>query len=146
MKRLFTILLAVLLPLTMTACGSKEQPSEESNTPVDDNMAHASFILVEEDGTEYPYELTVTPGQSLRNALFEAGLITEEEQFAMFVCNIDGHIADTLNDGVTWWLTDKDGNELENEIEGEFFCKFDMVQVDDGDVIYARWYVVPDFD
>ena len=84
------------------------------------------------------YDIEFTDGVSLREALFEAKLITEEQYGAMFVENIDGHVADVINDGCTWMIQDKDKKDLSSSM--------DEVKVHDGDVLYLQYYVVPNFD
>lgn len=95
-------------------------------------------VLVDEDGAEYPYDLHVTEGASLREALYEAELITEDTYYAMFVCDIDGHIADVENDGVTWLPCDENGEQI--------MGTFDDIKVEAGGTIKLVYYVVPDMD
>ncbi len=56
----------------------------------------------------------------------------------MFVENIDGHVADVLNDGCTWLPQDEDGNQIKGT--------FDEITVSAGQTIPLVYYVVPDFD
>ena len=65
-------------------------------------------------------------------------LITEETYSALFVDNIDGNIADTLNDGCMWMPTDTDGNQI--------MGMFDDIIVKDGQTIKLVYTVVPTFD
>lgn len=81
------MILVLCLGLTLLAgCGSKKTS--------DGDKATATLILIDQDEKEYTYTMEITDGATLREALFEAGLITEEEFGAFFVQNIDGHIAD----------------------------------------------------
>lgn len=127
---------------TLTACGGSDKDKDKDGA----KTANAKIVLVLEDGTEVPYDISVKEGVSVRDGLFEAKLITEEEYGAMFVSNIDGHIADTMNDGVTWLPCDKDGNQLSAERTGEYYCFLDSILVNDGDEIYLKYYVVPNMD
>lgn len=96
------------------------------------------IILVDEDGAEYPYDLHVTEGATLREALYEAELISEDTYYAMFVDNIDGHIADVENDGATWMPCDENGEQI--------MGTFDEITVEAGGTIKLVYYIVPDFD
>lgn len=133
MKRKLTVLiLALALVLgTLAGCGGDSKGQ-------DGGKIDMKIILVDKDGAEYPYDLHVTEGATLREALFEAELISEETNYAMFVDNIDGHIADALNDGVTWMPQDTDGNQITGT--------FDDITVSDGQTIKLVYCVVPDFD
>lgn len=89
-NRIVSLILVLCLGLTLLAgCGSKKTS--------DGDKATATLILIDQDEKEYTYTMEITDGATLREALFEAGLITEEEFGAFFVQNIDGHIADVDN-------------------------------------------------
>lgn len=129
--RFVALILALCLGLSLLAgCGS---------TASDSDKASATLILIDKDEKEYSYDIKFTDGATLRQALFEAGLITEEEYGAYFVENIDGHIADVENDGCTWSPLDADKNPITGK-------SFDDITLTDGDTIYLQYYVVPDFD
>lgn len=131
-RKLTALVLAMALVLGLLAgCG-------DSGSSSNDGKIDCKIILVLEDGTEVPYDLHVTDGATLRDALYEAELISEETYYAMFVDNIDGHIADAINEGVTWMPTDTDGNQITGS--------FDEITVSDGQTIKLVYYVVPDFD
>lgn len=132
------LFLALALSLSILAgCGDggKQQDSGKIDTTV---------ILVLEDGSEVKYDLHVTAGSTLRDALYEAELISEETYYAMFVDNIDGHIADVMNDGVTWLPCDMDGNQI--PVTGDVISAFDSYILEDGGSVKLVYYVVPNFD
>ncbi len=130
--KITALILALVLCFGLIAgCGAKEEAG--SGDKITTNI-----ILVLEDGTEKPYELNVTSGATLREALFEAGLITEDTYYAMFVENIDGYVADVFNDGCTWMTTDTEGNQI--------MGTFDDIIVKDGETIKLVYTVVPNFD
>lgn len=56
----------------------------------------------------------------------------------MFIDNIDGNIADALNDGCTWLPIDMEGNQI--------MGTFDEITVKDGETIKLVYTVVPNFD
>lgn len=131
-NRIVSLILVLCLGLTLLAgCGSKKTS--------DGDKATATQILIDQDEKEYTYTMEITDGATLREALFEAGLITEEEFGAFFVQNIDGHIADVENDGCTWLPMDADKNALSGK-------SFDDITLKNGDTLYLQYYVVPDFD
>ncbi len=132
-KKLISILLITLLALvTMTGCSSSDDEETTSG------MINVTIIQVLEDETEETNEITVTEGSTLREALYEAGMIEEDELASYFVTTINGHSADALNDGVTWLVTD----ENDEQIEGTF----DEIFPTDGQTIKLVYYVVPNFD
>lgn len=108
------------------------------DAPATGDKASAKIILVLEDGTELNYDITFTAGSTLRMALYEGGLIEEDQTAAMFVETIDGHTADVLNDGCTWLPCD----ENKEQIVGSF----DEIIVEDGQTLYLQYYVVPYMD
>lgn len=129
------LILALVLTFSlMVGCSA----NSNSGGNGDDNKIDTTIILVLEDGTEKTYELNVTKDSTLRDALYEAELITEDTYYAMFVENIDGHIADVLNDGCTWLPTDLEGNQI--------MGTFDEITVKDGETIKLVYTVVPNFD
>ena len=131
-NRIVSLILVLCLGLTLLAgCGSKKTS--------DGDKATATLILIDQDEKEYTYTMEITDGATLREALFEAGLITEEEFGAFFVQNIDGHIADVENDGCTWLPMDADKNALSGKSSDDITLK-------NGDTLYLQYYVVPDFD
>ncbi len=130
--RITALILAFVLMLgLMAGCNSK--PNEDG-----DNKIDTTIILVLEDKTEKTYQLHVTEGATLREALYEAKLISEDTYYAMFVDNIDGNIADAINDGVTWMPTDMDGKQI--------MGTFDEITVEAGKTIKLVYTVVPMFD
>ena len=149
MKRKIAVLvLALALALGVLAgCGSSgsgdSSNNPANNTASDSNSStgekiNAQIILVDKDEAEYSYDINVTDGATLREALYEAELITKDTYEAMFVEDIDGHVASVLVDGVTWLPCDADGNQLGG--------LFDDITVKDGDVIKLVYYVVPEMD
>ena len=103
-----------------------------------DGKIDMKIVLIDKDDEQYTYDLHVTDGATLRDALYEAGLITEETYYAMFVENIDGHIADVLNDGCTWLPQDENGDQI--------MGSFDDITVSAGQTITLQYYVVPMMD
>lgn len=134
MKKFLTTALALVCCLLVLAgCSNGGNGGNEGG-----EKAKAHIVLVLEDKTELPYDIEFTAGSNLRMALFEGGLIEEDQTAAMFVETIDGHTADVLNDGCTWLPCDENGQQI--------MGSFDEIIVEDGQTIYLQYYVVPDMD
>ncbi|MBR1780670.1 MAG: hypothetical protein IJ751_04615 [Oscillospiraceae bacterium] len=123
------VLVSCLGLLALSGCGSSKSSGEQ---------VAATLTLIDKDDAEYTYDIHFTDGATLREALFEAGLISEAEHGAMFVEDIDGHIANVEEDGCTWMPLDADKKQI--------MGTFDDITLHGGDVIYLQYYVVPDFD
>ena len=123
------VLASCLSLLVLTGCGGNKGSGDQVT---------GKLTLIDKNETKYEYDLKFTDGTTLREALFESGLISEEEHGAMFVQNIDGHIADVLNDGCTWLPVDEDGEQI--------MGSFDEITLHNGDHMILQYYVVPDMD
>lgn len=129
MKKTLSVMLVLVLCLSMLiACGAKNSGEKIS----------AKIILIDKDDTQYEYDIKCDNGATLRDALHENGLIDEDEYSAMFVQNIDGHIANVLEDGCTWMPQDENGKQI--------MGTFDDITLSDGQTITLQYYIVPDFD
>lgn len=138
MIKLTALVLALTLSLCLLAsCG-------DSGSKTGGGKINTTVILVLEDGSEVKYDLNVSSGLTIREALYEAELISEDTLYAMFVDNIDGHIADVMNDGVTWLPCDMDGNQI--PVSGDVMSAFDSYILEDGGSVKLVYYVVPNFD
>lgn len=149
-NRLFALMLALAFMLSMlTGCGSAKTDtsvkadasaaaSDAGTATADEGKISSTIILVLEDESEVEYNISYTEGASLRDALFEAGLISEETFYAMFVEDIDGHVANVAEDGCTWVPYDTDGNQIMSVFE-EIFPEADQT-------IRLVYTVVPDMD
>ena len=129
MKKTLSVMLVLVLSLSMLiACGAKTSGEKIS----------AKIILIDKDDAKYEYDIKCDNGATLRDALHENGLIDEDEYSAMFVQNIDGHIANVLEDGCTWLPQDENGKQI--------MGTFDDITLSDGRTITLQYYIVPDFD
>lgn len=139
--KLTALVLALTLCLgLLSACGDSGKDDGGS----EGGKINTTVILVLEDESEVKYDINVSAGLTVREALYEAGLISEDTLYAMFVDNIDGHIADAINDGVTWMPCDMDGSQL--PVTGEAMSAFDSYILKDGGSIKIVFTVVPNFD
>lgn len=130
MKKIIALALVCILCLSLFAACSSDNGSSDK--------AKATIILVDKDEKEYKYEIEFTDGSSLRDALHEAKLIDDDEYSAMFIQNIDGHVASVEDDGCTWMPQDANRKQI--------MGTFDEITVKSGDTIYLQYYIVPDFD
>ncbi len=138
MKKILALVLALALALSLCALAGCSKEDGGSGSGSDDGKIDMKIVLIDKDDQQYTYDLHVTDGASLRDALYEAELITEETYYAMFVENIDGHVADVLNDGCTWLPLDENGEQI--------MGSFDEITVSAGEVITLQYYVVPMMD
>ena len=130
--RLFAVLLILVLSLGMfTACGGDSTDNSGEGT----EAAGATIILVDEDGTEYTYE--VPAGNNLRDTLHDANLIDDEQFTNIFVETIDGHTA-LMADGVLWLMCDQDKNQIQG-----FFEEHTLAE---GETLYLIYTVAPNYD
>lgn len=127
-KTLIAMLVLVLCLSMLIGCGAKASGEKIS----------AKIILIDKDGATFNYDITCDDGATLRDALLENKLIDEDEYSAMFVQNIDGHIANVLEDGCTWMPQDENGKQI--------MGTFDDITLHDGQTITLQYYIVPDFD
>lgn len=137
MKKIIALVLSLVLVLSlglMVGCGSKNDNGEVK----DDTADTVKLVLIDQDKQEYTYELHAKDGTSLKDALYEEGLIDEDTYYAMFVETIDGHTADVLNDGCTWLPLDEDGKQI--------MGTFDAIELHPGQTITLEYYKVPDMD
>jgi hypothetical protein len=116
---------------------SPTDSSAPAQTPTGDQIS-ATIILVLEDETQVEYPITVTKDSTLRDALYEAQLISDDDYYDLFVQNIDGHVANVYEDGCTWLPQDTEGNQI--------MGSFDEIIVEDNETIYLVYYLVPDMD
>lgn len=137
MKKIIALVLSLVLVLSlglMVGCGSKDDKGETK----EDGKDIVMLVLIDKDKKEYNYELHTKDGTSLKDALYEEGLIDEDTYYAMFVETIDGHTADVLNDGCTWRPLDEDGKQI--------MGTFDAIELHAGQTITLEYYKVPDMD
>ena len=69
----------------------------------------AQFTVTGADGESQTFDLEVTDGEKLSDALAEAGIISADEAAAGFVTTVNGETADWDKDSAWWCLTDASG-------------------------------------
>ncbi len=90
---------------------SSEVTSEAATAESGDSEAkvHATFTVVDAEGSSTDIDLEVADGEKLSDALAAAGVISQDEADAGFVTTVNGMTADYNADGAWWCLTDASG-------------------------------------
>lgn len=88
-----------------SAAASSEAVSEAASE-ASEAKVKAQFTVTGADGESQTFDLEVTDGEKLSDALAEAGIISEDEAAAGFVTTVNGETADWDKDGAWWCLTD----------------------------------------
>ena len=91
------------------AVSSVAASSEAASAEASEAKVKAQFTVTGADGESQTFDLEVTDGEKLSDALAEAGIISEEEAAAGFVTTVNGEAADWDKDSAWWCLTDASG-------------------------------------
>ena len=93
------------------AASSEVTSSEAATAESGDSEAkvHATFTVVDAEGNSSNFDLEVTDGEKLGDALVEAGIVPADEAEADFIVTVNGEFADYTADGSWWCLTDASG-------------------------------------
>ena len=91
------------------AVSSVAASSEAASAEASEAKVKAQFTVTGADGESQTFDLEVTDGEKLSDALAEAGIIREEEAAAGFVTTVNGETADWDKDSAWWCLTDASG-------------------------------------
>ena len=91
------------------AVSSVAASSEAASAEASEAKVKAQFTVTGADGESQTFDLEVTDGEKLSDALAEAGIISEEEAAAGFVTTVNGETADWNKDSAWWCLTDASG-------------------------------------
>lgn len=114
-KRILTKVLALSLVVLMTvfsfaACGKADTNSDVNSGSVETKTISITVTVVAKDKTEKVFNIE-TEKKTLGDALFEEGLVTEDEHKSGFYSYIDGVRADYTLDKC-WWSFSKDGKDV----------------------------------
>ena len=91
------------------AVSSVAASSEAASAEASEAKVKAQFTVTGADGESQTFDLEVTDGEKLSDALAEADIISEEESAAGFVTTVNGETADWDKDSAWWCLTDASG-------------------------------------
>lgn len=127
MNRIFSVVAAAALAAGLLAgCGassaagstassaassvaaSSEAASSEAAS-AEASEVKVQFTVTGADGESQTFDLEVTDGEKLSDALAEAGIISADEAAAGFVTTVNGETADWDKDSAWWCLTDASG-------------------------------------
>lgn len=92
-----------------SVAASSEAASSETASEVSEAKVKAQFTVTGADGESQTFDLEVTDGEKLSDALAEAGIISADEAAAGFVTTVNGETADWDKDSAWWCLTDASG-------------------------------------
>ena len=91
-----------------SVAASSEAASSEAAS-AEASEVKAQFTVTGADGESQTFDLEVTDGEKLSDALAEAGIISADEAAAGFVTTVNGETADWDKDSAWWCLTDASG-------------------------------------
>lgn len=91
------------------AASSEAASSEAASAEASEAKVKAQFTVTGADGESQTFDLEVTDGEKLSDALAEAGIISADEAAAGFVTTVNGETADWDKDSAWWCLTDASG-------------------------------------
>lgn len=119
MNRILSVVAAAALAAGLLAgCGassaagstaSSAASSVAASSEASEARVKAQFTVTGADGESQTFDLEVTDGEKLSDALAEAGIISADEAAAGFVTTVNGETADWDKDSAWWCLTDASG-------------------------------------
>ena len=92
-----------------SAASSVAASSEAAAAEASEARVKDQFTVTGADGESQTFDLEVTDGEKLSDALAEAGIISADEAAAGFVTTVNGETADWDKDSAWWCLTDASG-------------------------------------
>ena len=119
MKKLLSLLLAMAMVLSMTACTSA--PAETTTTPAETTSAPIAgvpftVIVTDVDGTENTFQYT-SEAATVGEALLAEGLISgDESEYGLYITSVNGITADWATENA-YWAFYIDGNYAETGVD-----------------------------
>ena len=111
MKKIIALLLALVMALSLVACGGTDtpdttpstEPSVESTPAASDSVgASFSVVVTDLDGTESTFEYT-SEAETVGEALVAEGLIAgDESEWGLMVTTVNGITADWATENAYW--------------------------------------------
>ncbi|MBQ3548190.1 MAG: DUF4430 domain-containing protein [Clostridia bacterium] len=109
-KILALALVVLMAAFTFAACGKADTNSDLDSTASEIKTISITVTVVAADKTEKVFNIETTK-KNLGDALFEEGLVTEDEHKSGYYNYIDGVRADYTKDGA-WWCFTKGGETV----------------------------------
>ncbi len=109
-KILALALVVLMMVFSFAACGKADTNSDVDSGSVEAKTISITVTVVAKDKTEKVFNIE-TNKKTLGDALFEEGLVTEDEHKSGFYNHIDGVRADYTLDK-SWWCFTKGGETV----------------------------------
>ena len=111
LTKILALALVVLMAVfTFAACGKADTNSDLDSTASETKTISITVTVVAADKTEKVFNIETTK-KNLGDALFQEGLVTEDEHKSGYYNYIDGVRADYTKDGA-WWCFTKGGETV----------------------------------
>lgn len=111
LKKIVALALVVLMAVfTLAACQSADTNSDNLSGSVESKTITITVTVVAKDKTEKVFNIE-TDKNNLGDALFQEGIVTEDEHKSGYYSYIDGVRADYAKDGA-WWCFTKGGETV----------------------------------
>lgn len=111
LTKILALALVVLMAVfTFAACGKADTNSNLDSTASETKTISITVTVVAADKTEKVFNIETTK-KNLGDALFQEGLVTEDEHKSGYYSYIDGVRADYTKDG-SWWCFTKGGETV----------------------------------
>ena len=124
LTKILALALVVLMVLfTFAACGKGDTNSDINSGMQETKTISITVTIVNKDKTEKVLNIE-TDKKTLGDALFDEGLVNEDEYKSGYYTYVDGVRADYTKDG-SWWCLTKGGNEV--------MTGFNKTTISDGD-------------
>lgn len=105
-KRIFPLFLALILAVSVTACGSK-------NASGDGRSVTVTVVHGDKSSKDFTY---TSQAESLGEVLLEEGLVSGEDgPYGLFIQTVDGETADEAKE--QWWCLTKGGEGVNTGVD-----------------------------
>lgn len=109
-KILVMALVALMVVFSFAACGKADTNSDANSGSVETKTISITVTVIAKDKTEKVFNIE-TDKKTLGDALFQEGIVTEDEHKSGYYSYIDGVRADYAKDS-SWWCFTKGGETV----------------------------------